>query len=242
MTELLVQIDKLKSELDALRPLRQDSIRSLMEALDIEMVYSSNAIEGNSLTLRETQLVLEQGITVGGKPLKDHLEAVHLSSAWQRVKEIATKPDSITEAEVLELHRMVLGADDPHAGCYRTVPVFIKGAKHVPPNAARVSDLMQKLFSQPFARIHPVVASARWHYQIAAVHPFVDGNGRAARLAMNLHLMRAGFPPLRIQPVERLAYYEALDASRLDDSTVFEHWIAQREHAELEHWLGALRS
>ena len=124
MAELLRQIDELKAELDALRPLRSDSIRSLMTALDVEMVYSSNAIEGNSLTLRETQLVLEQGITVSGKPLKDHIEAVNLSHAWNSVKEMAIRSTAITERELLDLHLMVLGRDDPHAGHYRSVPVL----------------------------------------------------------------------------------------------------------------------
>lgn len=239
---MLAEIDSLKAQLDALRPLRGESIRSLMEALDVEMVYSSNAIEGNSLTLRETQLVLEQGITVGGKPLSDHLDAVHLSNAWAKTKTLAELRAPVTESELLDLHSLVMGADDPQAGRYRSMPVFIKGAKHVPPNAARVPELMTALFTSGGWSSHDVTASARWHYQIAAIHPFTDGNGRTARLIMNLMLMRAGFPPLRIQPTERLAYYDALDRSRMEDSSPFEDWIEERELAELQHWLSHLNS
>jgi Fic family protein len=241
MAELLRQIDELKAELDALRPLRSDSIRSLMTALDIEMVYSSNAIEGNSLTLRETQLVLEQGITVGGKPLKDHIEAVNLSHAWNSVKEMAIRSTAITERELLDLHLMVLGRDDPHAGHYRSVPVFIRGATHVPPNAAKVSTLMADMFATDHSPLHPVVSAARWHLGIARVHPFIDGNGRAARLVMNLCLMRHGFPPLRIQPSDRLDYYEALDRCDSDNTSAFELWIAEREKNELAPWLLSLK-
>ena len=241
MDELLRQIDDLKAELDSLRPLRSDSIRSLMTALDVEMVYSSNAIEGNSLTLRETQLVLEQGITVGGKPLKDHIEAVNLSHAWDAVKEMATRSTAILESELLDLHLMVLGRDDPHAGHYRNVPVFIRGATHVPPNAAKVSALMAVLFATDHNPLHPVVSAARWHLGIARVHPFIDGNSRAARLVMNLCLMRHGFPPLRIQPTERLGYYEALDRCDSTDTSTFERWIAEREKNELNHWLNSLK-
>ena len=166
MDALLRQIDELKAELDSLRPLRSDSICSLMTALDVEIVYSSNAIEGNSLTLRETQLVLEQGITVGGKPLKDQIEAVNLSHAWDAVKEMATRSTAIQESELLDLHLMVLGRDDPHAGHYRNVPVFTRGATHVPPNAAKVSALMADMF----ATDHPPPSSCRLRCSPASRH------------------------------------------------------------------------
>jgi Fic family protein len=146
MISLVQSIDQKKARLDALRPLRVESIRSLMEALDVELVYSSNAVEGNTLTLQETTAVLLHGVTVAGKPLKDHLEAVHLASAWQRVKELAQASGPLTESELLELHTLVLGKDDSAAGHYRSVPVFIRGSKHVPPNALKVSDKMTALF------------------------------------------------------------------------------------------------
>ena len=234
---LLQTIDQKKARLDALRPLRVESIRSLMEALDVELVYSSNAVEGNTLTLQETTAVLLHGVTVAGKPLKDHLEAVHLASAWQRVKELAQASGQLTESELLELHTLVLGKDDPAAGHYRSVPVFIRGSKHVPPNALKVSDKMTALFAADRAHEHVVERVANIHEALVTIHPFIDGNGRTARLVMNLLLMRAGFPPLRIQPEQRAAYFTALDESRFGRREAFVEWIATLVEGELDFWL-----
>jgi Fic family protein len=233
------EVDLKKAQLDQLRPLRSDSVRSLMDALQVELVYSSNAIEGNSLTLRETQVVLEQGVTIGGKPLKDHLEAVHLRDAWVKTLELARKSTPMTEIELLQLHEIVLGRDDPHAGCYRQVPVFIKGAGQIPPNPRRVPEQMADLVEACGAAEHYVVdGAAGWHHGLVYVHPFVDGNGRTARLVMNLILMRQGFPPVRIQPEERLSYYEALSAA--DAGAPFSEWLAGKVDRELTHWLSVL--
>jgi Fic family protein len=234
---LLQSLTDKTARLAALRPLREASIRSLMAALDVELVYSSNAIEGNALTLAETTAVLDHGVTIAGKPLKDHLEAVHLAAAWARVKELACGAQPLTEAELLELHALVLGRDDADAGRYRSVPVFIRGARHVPPNAAKVPEEMAAVFALDRSGEHPVAAAAQVHFQIVTVHPFVDGNGRTARLAMNLLLLRAGFPPLCIQPEERAAYFAALDAARFEHPEAFVLWIAERAEAELDFWL-----
>ena len=238
---ILPELEELKMELDALRPLRAESIRSLMSALEVELVYTSNAIEGNSLTLRETQVVLEQGITIGGKSLKDHLEAVHLRDAWSEVQRMTTSPSPVTEAEILGLHRLVLGGDDPQAGYYRSVPVFIKGARHVPPNAQKVPEKMTELCASASAADHAVGIAARLHHGISHIHPFTDGNGRTARLVMNLYLMRHGWPPVRIQPEERLAYYEALSLADTGHDSAFASWLADHLHAELQFWLSSLR-
>ena len=237
MTSLWQTLNEKKARLDALRPLRAASIHSLMEALDVELVYSSNAVEGNTLTLQETSAVLLHGVTVAGKPLRDHLEAVHLASAWQRVKELAQSDGGLTEDELLELHTLVLGKDDPAAGHYRSVPVFIRGSKHVPPNALKVSDRMVELFPTDRAGEHVVEQAANIHEALVTIHPFVDGNGRTARLVMNLLLMRAGFPPLRIQPEQRALYFTALDESRFGKREAFAEWIAQLADTELTFWL-----
>lgn len=236
------QLNEKKTRLDALRPLRESSIRSLMEALDVELVYSSNAVEGNTLTLQETSAVLLHGVTVAGKPLKDHLEAVHLASAWQRVKELAQISAPLSESELLELHTLVLGKDDPAAGHYRSVPVFIRGSKHVPPNARIVPEKMEQLFAMDRTGEHAVEQAANLHEALVTIHPFVDGNGRTARLVMNLLLMRAGFPPLRIQPEHRAAYFTALDECRFGAPKAFVEWIAAQTEAELDFWLGNLES
>ncbi len=230
-----------KAMLDALRPLREISIRSLVSALDVELVYSSNAIEGNTLTLAETTVVLDYGVTIGGKPLKDHLEAIHLAAAWSQVKALAAEQRALSERELLELHALVLGRDDPDAGHYRSVPVSIRGARHVPPNPARVPEQMAALFSADRASLHSVEAAAQMHGEIVTVHPFVDGNGRTARLVMNLLLLRAGFPPLRIQPEARLEYFAALEASIFAAPEAFPLWIAAREEEELDFWLRYLQ-
>ena len=163
------QLNEKKTRLDALRPLQESSIRSLMEALDVELVYSSNAVEGNTLTLQETSAVLLHGVTVAGKPLKDHLEAVHLASAWKHVKELAQVSAPLSENELLELHTLVLGKDDPAAGHYRSVPVFIRGSKHVPPNARIVPEKMEQLFAMD--RTRTVISTA---LQSAVHKAFVD--------------------------------------------------------------------
>lgn len=237
MIARLHRLTEKKARLDALRPLRAESIRSLMEALDVELVYSSNAVEGNTLTLQETFAVLLHGVTVAGKPLKDHLEAVHLAGAWKRVKELAQAQGSLTENELLELHTLVLGKDDPAAGHYRSVPVFIRGSKHVPPNALKVPDKMTDLFAADRTHQHAVEQAANVHEALVTIHPFVDGNGRTARLVMNLLLMRAGFPPVRIQPEQRSDYYTALDESRFGRREAFVEWLAALAEAELDFWL-----
>lgn len=227
--------------LAALRPLSPGSVASLAAAWDVRMVHESNAIEGNSLTLRETELVLSKGITVSGKPLKDHLEAVNLAIAWDRVKQLA-RPDAVlTERDLLDLHRVVLTrVEDTFAGFYRTGTVRIAGSNHVPPNPVKVPDLMEELFAAIQVIADPVERAAKLHHGISSIHPFADGNGRAARLATNFVLIAAGYPPVSIAPDQRLAYYNALEVA---DSGDFQPWldfIHDHLNQELDLWLAAL--
>lgn len=221
-----------------LRPLPPAVVARLggvLRADELEAIYTSNAIEGSTLTLRETELVVEQGITIGGKPLKDHLAAVNLAAALQQIKDIARGGPPLTEAMALDLHRIVLTRiDDANAGRYRHDPVRIVGATHAPPNARRVPDVMAALWDDYARRAdhdHPVLVAADLHERIAAIHPFIDGNGRTARLVMNLHLLRYGYP-LTIIPAERdmrLAYYEALGvAAANQDPTLFRAFVIDR--------------
>ena len=229
--------------LSQLRPLAPASVQSLAAAWDVRMVYESNSIEGNSLTLRETEIVLSKGVTVSGKPLKDHLEAVNLAQAWEQVKLLATPGKSITERDLLDLHRIVLTrVEDSFAGSYRGHAVRIAGASHVPPNPIKVPDLMQELFASLPAIQDPVERAATLHHGIARIHPFSDGNGRAARLAMNFELLAAGYPPISISPDDRSAYYAALESA---DSGNFPAWLtflSTRVEQELDSWLEALDS
>jgi Fic family protein len=227
--------------LAALRPLSPESVASLAAAWDVRMVHESNAIEGNSLTLRETELVLSKGVTVSGKPLKDHIEAINLAKAWEQVKKLA-RPDAVlTERDLLDLHRIVLTrVEDDFAGSYRTGAVRIAGSSHVPPNPVKVPDLMELLFAEIQSITDPVERAAKLHHGIARIHPFTDGNGRAARLAMNFVLLAAGYPPISIPTDLRQAYYNALEAA---DSGDFQTWLdfltEQLDH-ELDEWLSAL--
>jgi Fic family protein len=229
--------------LAALRPLSPESVASLAAAWDVRMVHESNAIEGNSLTLRETELVLSKGVTVSGKPLKDHIEALNLAKAWEQVKKLAKPDASLTERDLLDLHRMLLTRiQDGTYGTYRTYAVRVTGSNHVPPNAMKVPELMEELFAELGNISDPVERAAKLHHGIARIHPFADGNGRAARLAMNFVLLAAGYPPVSIPTALRQDYYNALEAA---DSGDFHAWLAfvttQLDH-ELDEWLSALES
>ena len=228
--------------LAALRPLSPESVASLAAAWDVRMVYESNSIEGNTLTLRETELVLSKGVTVSGKPLKDHLEALNLSLAWERVKEIAKPGASLTERDLLDLHQTLLTRiQDGTNGSYRTYAVRVGGSNHVPPNAVKVPDLMTELFTGLSAIADPVERAAKLHHGIAAIHPFTDGNGRAARLAMNFILIAAGYPPISIPTDHRQSYYCALEAADSGDFQTWQNFLTTELDRELDTWLEALQ-
>lgn len=231
LSPALSQVDTKKSRLDALRPLPSEFLTSIEEWYDVELTYSSTAIEGNSLTRSETSLVLEKGLTVNGKPLKDHLEATNHRDALHFVRDIGNRPSRhVSEEDVLEIHRLVLkGIDDDHAGRYRQGPVFIRGTDIVLPAPTEVPGLMQTLArwledTADLIVLHPVARAAEAHYRLARIHPFFDGNGRTARLVMNLMLMQAGYPPAAIDPTDRALYLSSLasvdDDGFIDDFTV----------------------
>lgn len=229
--------------LAVLRPLSPESVASLAAAWDVRMVYESNSIEGNSLTLRETEIVLSKGVTVSGKPLKDHMEAVNLMQAWERVKGLAKPDASLTERDLLDLHRIVLTrVEDSFAGSYRTSTVRIAGANHIPPNPIKVPDLMTGLFAGLSTIADPIERAARLHHGIAHIHPFADGNGRTARLAMNFILLAAGYPPISISPKLRQDYYQALEAADSGDFQTWQNFLTTQLDQELDTWLEALES
>ncbi|HFQ94557.1 MAG TPA: Fic family protein, partial [Anaerolineae bacterium] len=219
---LLARIQAKKAQLDALRPLRLRSVqalppaavRRLNEQLTIEWIYNSNAIEGSTLTLRETQLILEQGITIGGKSLREHFEVINHQEAIKLVESLAGKREPVTAFHVRQLHALVLAKiDDENAGQYRNVPVRIVGAVHeLPPGwelPARMNDWAAWLQAQE-GTMETVALAALAHHKLGAIHPFIDGNGRTARLIMNLVLMRAGYPPAIIARANRRQYYRVL--------------------------------
>ena len=208
------QLNQMKAQLDAARPLPAATTRSLHDDLLLRWTYHSNAIEGNTLTLLETKVVLE-GITVGGKPLREHFEAINHRDANLYLEDIVQHAEPFSEWQIRNLHRLFLkNIDDEHAGRYRTVNVLIAGASHTPPDHLRVGEQMHDFlawYDSSAGQLHPVERAARVHADFVGIHPFVDGNGRTSRLLMNLELMKSGFPPCVITVEQRLAYYQALD-------------------------------
>lgn len=209
------RVDRLKDELDALRPLPATAIARLREQLKIEWTYNSNAIEGNTLTLRETQLILQHGVTIGGKSLREHFEVINHGGAIDYVEHLADRDTPVTGTDIRQIHQLVLAKiDDEHAGRYRDVAVRIAGARHVPPEswdvAARMNEFVRWLSSRAARSLHPIERAAQAHHIFVAIHPFIDGNGRTGRLLMNLLLFKDGYPPAVIEKITRKQYYRVL--------------------------------
>ena len=211
-----------KQEFDRFRPLPSVLVRNLEDWFRVELTYTSNAIEGNTLTRRETALVVEKGLTVGGRSLAEHLEATNHACALDWVHEqINRKPGSLKQRDILQIHNTILrGIDDANAGCYRTVAVRISGSTVVLPNPIKVSDLMTEFIKwiKTADNIHPIDLAAEAHYRLVSIHPFVDGNGRTARLMMNMILLMTGYPPAIIAKRDRLAYITALEKAQTGGS------------------------
>lgn len=200
-----------KRQLDSLRPFTEGELSRLMEEFAIEFTYNSNAIEGNTLTLRETSLVL-QGITIDKKPLKDHLEAVGNRDAFEYVRELVSEKAALTQRIVREIHQLVLADKPRDRGVYRSIPVRIMGALHDPVEPALIEPSMQELLERLAEDDSNIVEKlSRFHIEFEAIHPFIDGNGRTGRLLVNLELMKAGYPPIDIKYADRKQYYDAFD-------------------------------
>ena len=237
------EVDSLKKELDNKRPIPKDTLRTLQEKINLEWTYNSNGIEGNTLTLKETQVVLE-GITVGGKSIKEHLEAINHEHAILFLQTIVKDDNPITEWNIKNIHTLILkGIDDKNAGRYRNENVTIKGATHIPPDYVKVPELMEKLILnyKTWNKYHPIIEATLLHGELVKIHPFVDGNGRTSRLIMNLDLMKHGFNPVIIKKENRLQYYEALDkAHTTKDYTNFIKLVNELEIEMLKKYLELL--
>jgi Fic family protein len=219
---LLARLEQKKAQLDALRPLPAAAVARLKEQITVEWIYNSNAIEGNTLTLRETQLILETGLTIGGKSLREHFEVINHKDAIEYVESLAGQDTPLSAFHVRQIHKLVLlRIDDENAGQYRRTQVRIAGAQHVPPEAWEVPQHMrdwETWLRQAEQELHPVVLAAQAHHRLVAIHPFIDGNGRTARLVMNLVLFQYGYPPTVILRTNRRQYYQVLmqaDAGRI---------------------------
>lgn len=237
------EVDSLKKELDNKRPIPKETLRTLKESINLEWTYNSNGIEGNTLTLRETQVVLE-GITVGGKSIKEHLEAINHEQAILYLDELIKDKEPITEWNIKNIHQLVLKEiDTENAGRYRRENVTIKGATHIPPDYLIVPELMEKLILNynSWQKFHPLIKAALLHGELVKIHPFIDGNGRTSRLVMNLSLMSSGFLPLIIKKEKRLDYYNALDKAHITgDYTDFVKLVTEFEIEMLKKYLELL--
>ena len=211
-----------KQQLDRFRPLPNALVRNLEDWFRVELTYTSNAIEGNTLTRHETALVVEKGLAVGGRSLVEHLEATNHACALDWVQtQVSRKPNSLKQRDILQIHDMILrGIDDTHAGRYRTVAVRISGSMVVLPNPIKVPHLMTEFMKwiKTADDLHPIDLAAEAHYRLVSIHPFVDGNGRTARLLMNMILLMAGYPPAIIAKRDRLAYITALEKAQTGGS------------------------
>lgn len=208
---LLSQIDRKKKELDGKRPLTEGELARLNEEFTVEYTYNSNAIEGNTLTLRETDLVL-RGLTIDKKPLKDHMEAVGHKEAFDFVTELVKEKCEINERVIKQIHYLVLADKKDDRGVYRRVPVRIMGAAHETAQPYLIVTKMEELLRNYLAsEEHIVTKLARFHIEFEGIHPFIDGNGRTGRLLVNFELMKAGYPPIDIKFTDRIAYYNAFD-------------------------------
>ena len=237
-------INEKKAQLDAKRPLPKYTLKSLREKLFLEWTYNTNAIEGNTLTINETKVVLE-GITVGGKTMREHLEVINHRDAITYVEEIVQKSEPLSEWQIKNLHRLVLkGIDDEYAGIYRDQQVFISGAKHIPPAPFLIKEQMEQLidwYQKETGNMHPITRGAMLHAIFVGIHPFIDGNGRTSRLLLNLELMKDGFPPVIIKVENRLAYYEALDKAHTQkDYDDFIQLVVKAVEHSLDLYLSAI--
>ena len=210
---LFASIDELKMELNRQRPLTAGEVARLQEEFTVEYTYDSNAIEGNTLTLQETAMVL-QGMTIDQKPLKDHLEAVGHRDAFQYIEELAKRKSRLKEYEIKSIHSLVLMDRPEDKGVYRRIPVSILGAQVQPVQPYLIQPKMEELLRVHEERkkaMHPIERIARFHLEFEGIHPFIDGNGRTGRLLMNLDLIRSGYPAINVKFADRRRYYDAFD-------------------------------
>ncbi|MBU0728702.1 MAG: Fic family protein [Proteobacteria bacterium] len=245
-SEILNRLDEKLSRLNSFRPLPQTAVRKLQEQFELEMTYNSNAIEGNSLTLKETFLVINQGLTIKGKPLKDHLEAKGHTEALEYLYDLTAQdpPAPLTERIIRELNGIVMrNIDQEWAGRYRNSNVIIGGATYTPPEAFEVPRLMEELLSWANSagqNLHPVELAAVFHHRLVYIHPFYDGNGRTTRLTMNVILLKAGFPLVVILKNDRRRYYRLLGEADRGNLRPFAGFIAQTAQRTLDIYLKVL--
>ena len=233
-----------KQALDRYRPLPPALLKKLEEEFALAWTYNSNAIEGNTLTLQETEIVLNSGVTIGGKTVKEHFEVVNHKNGIDFVKSLVAKKEPLTEDTIRQLHVLILQSiDDTEAGHYRRQNVRILGARHIPPQSVKVPRLMSEFiawFHEKEYIFSPPELAAAIHYRLVMIHPFIDGNGRVARLLMNLILMKNGYPPAIILKVDRKRYYRVLNEANLGSPEPYEDFIGRAIERSLILYLNSI--
>jgi Fic family protein/DNA-binding Xre family transcriptional regulator len=242
---LLSDCDVQRDEWNQLKPLNGIQLQKMNEYFRLNYTYESNRIEGNTLTLQETHLVINEGLTIGGKSMREHLEVVNHSEAIEYISEIVQNKVDFTERVLKQIHYLILkGIDRENAGVYRSIGVRISGSSHLPPEPFLLNRMMEEVFEYYQKNknlLHPIILAAEMHEQIVRIHPFIDGNGRTTRLIMNLILLQNGFPIANIKGdlTSRLAYYKALENAPGDQKASFYELVADtvktalNEHIEL---------
>lgn len=242
------RVDELKEQLDQHRPLPAAAVKNLRDVYRVEWTYNSNAIEGNTLSLIETKVVMEDGLTIGGKRLQEHFEVINHSEAISFIEDQVNRTEPLDERTLKTIHHLILkNIDDENAGTYRSINVRISGSQHKPPHFLQVPDEMKRLFAwyeEEKDRLHPVELAALFHFKFVYIHPFADGNGRTARLLMNFILMSHGFPPaiVKAENEQRLTYYETLEKAIVEkDVQPFVALIATCVEESLTNYLRAVQ-
>jgi Fic family protein len=242
---LLKRLEIKKAQLDELHPLPTAAINHLRDEILIEWIYNSNAIEGSTITLQETRLILETGLTVGGKSLREHFEVTNHKDAIQYVEDLVKKTEPITAFHVRQIHKLILThIDDENAGGYRKTQVRLAGAPFTPPESWQINNLMVEWsdwVASADGSMHPIILAAQAHHRLVAIHPFVDGNGRTARLVMNLLLMRSGYPPTIILRVNRRQYYSVLAKADSGNCDALENFVGRAVEKSLELYIEACK-
>ncbi len=243
--EVLNKLNELKKELNNRRPLTKGEVERLRDEFLIEFTYNSNAIEGNTLTLQETALIINEGITIAEKPLREHLEVIGHRDAFSYIEQLVHDKSEITEREIQNIHSLVLIDKPEDRGVYRRLPVMIMGAVHTPPQPYLVPVQMEQLlseYSNMKTEMHIIEAIALFHLKFETIHPFIDGNGRTGRLILNLELMKAGYLPINVKFADRQKYYAAFtDYHTTGKPTLMNELIFGYELEKIEHYLSILK-
>lgn len=245
MDDKLLHLEAKKKQLDSYKPLKNELIKNLEEWFRIELTYTSNAIEGNTLTRQETAMVVDEGLTVSGKSLTEHQEAINHAQAFDYIQILVSKKrQELTATDIMDIHSIILNKiDDANKGRYRNVAVRLKGSETILPNPLKVPELMEEFIKwlQSDNSDNPVKIAIDAHFKLVSIHPFVDGNGRTARLLLNLLLMQAGYPAAIIRKEDRNTYINSLEkAQTKNDLTVYYNLMLEAIDRSLDIYLEAV--